>query len=74
MSLDKPQVEKKQTIFTYYLNEDRIIEENHSNNPSNWDNVLHIGTDKSYGDVFKVWDNGKENNFIIYFGVKGDEF
>ena len=74
MSLDKPQPVKKQTKFTHYLNGIRIVTENHSDNPLKWDNVLHIGTGKHYGDVFKAWDDDDENYFTIYFGEKGDEF
>lgn len=41
--------------------------------PEEWDNVLFLGNDPGYGDVFKAWDNGG-NHFILYFGEKGDEF
>lgn len=74
ISLDKPQPVKKQIKFTHYLDENRIVKENHNNYPSCWNNILHIGTDKYYGDVFKVWDDGNENYFTIFFGEKGDEF
>lgn len=74
ISLDNPQPVKKQTKFTHYLNISRTVKETLTDNPSKWNNVLHIGTDKYYGDVFKVWDNGEENNFTIFFGEKGDEF
>ena len=73
MSLDNKQTVKKQTKFTHYVNEYKQII-NNNDNPLKWDNCLHIGTDKYYGDVFKVWDDNNENNFTIYFGVKGDEF
>ena len=74
MSLDRPQPVKKQTKFTHYVDSDKEIQSNETDDPSKWDNCLHIGTDEYYGDVFKVWDDGKENNFTIYFGEKGDEF
>ena len=45
-----------------------------SDKPENYDNVLHIGKDVDYGDVFKVWNNSNPNDFIIFFGEKGDEF
>ena len=74
MSLDNKQTVKKQTTFTHYINEDKEIQKTTLCKPSDWNNILHIGTDKYYGDVFKAWDNGKENDFTIFFGEKGDEF
>ena len=44
------------------------------NNPTDFDNVLHIGCDNIYGDVFKAWSDNSEDGFFIYFGKKGDEF
>lgn len=38
-----------------------------------WDNVMFIGHDRFYGDVFKTWDEGSDD-FTLYFGKKGDEF
>jgi len=43
-------------------------------NPYGYDNVIHIGSDKFYGDVFKAWNDGEENDFVLFFGEKGDEF
>lgn len=71
LTKSKPVIETK---FTHCIGSDKDIIENDNERPSKWDNILHIGTDKYYGDVFKCWDNGNENNFTIYFGVKGDEF
>jgi hypothetical protein len=45
-----------------------------SDGPEDWDNVEHIGTDRVLGDVFKAWTDGKRNDFVLYFGIKGDEF
>jgi hypothetical protein len=73
----KNKKEERKTIFTRYLGEDRQIGQvpDSISIPSNWDNCLFIGTSKEYGgDVFKCWDNGKELEFEIYFGKKGDEF
>ena len=34
-----------------------------------------IGYDESYGDVFKAYrDANDDNNFTLFFGVKGSEF
>ena len=74
ISLDNLQPVKKQTKFTHYVDKDKQISSTPLVTPSEYDNVLHIGTDEEYGDVFKAWDDGEKNNFIIYFGVKGDEF
>lgn len=41
--------------------------------PTDFLNVLHIGYNKTYGDVFKCWDDDKKD-FTLYFGEKGDEF
>lgn len=41
--------------------------------PDRYENVLHIGYDSMYGDVFKCWDKNI-NNFAIFFGIAGDEF
>ena len=41
----------------------------------NYDIIEYLGTDNSYGDVFKAYhDENDENNFTLFFGVKGDEF
>lgn len=42
--------------------------------PKSYDNVLFLGHDINYGDLFKAWDDGNEEDFCLYFGVKGDEF
>ena len=63
----------QQTVFTHMVNCYKEVEEL-NDKQQYWDNVLFIGHDVDYGDVFKVWDDGGENNFTICFGVKGDEF
>lgn len=60
------------TIFKKYIDSDFTIKEG-AILPSDWDNVMFIGHDVIYGDVFKAWDDDK-NSFTIYFGKKGDEF
>ena len=74
MSLDKKQKENKKTIFTHIVEFDKKIKETSFNKPEDYENVLYIGYDNDYGDVFKVWNEEEENNFIIFFGTKGDEF
>ncbi len=44
-----------------------------SSTPDNYDNIVYLGNDVVYGDVFKAFDNGS-NNFTIFFGDKGFEF
>lgn len=41
--------------------------------PCNFENILHVGKDLYYGDVFKCW-NLNEDVFYIAFGEAGDEF
>ena len=53
---------------------DDLIAFSASGKPSNYDYVQYIGSDKDYGDVFKVWNEDNEGSFTIYFGKKGDEF
>ena len=62
----------KKTVFKYYLNSCMVIEKTESQ-PFNWENVLYIGHDPVYGDVFKCWDNEKDI-FTLFFGEVGDEF
>ena len=38
-----------------------------------WDTIIHIGKDESYGDVFKAYDIGFEGNFSILFGTLKDK-
>ena len=77
--------EKKKTVFTkclilgsvYDLNSMTLEEDTSENNlPLNFDNVLHIGFDNHYGDMFKCWNGNGDGrgSFAIYFGEKGDEF
>jgi hypothetical protein len=71
ISIDKDTQEKKETVFIRILSVrslDTTLTE-----PNDWDNVMHIGKDVDYGDVFKCW-NENVNNFTLYFGTKGDEF
>ena len=72
-TLNKETRDKKKTIFTKFVNSDLEIVEV-STAPETWGNVLHIGFDRRYGDVFKVWDDNSERDFVIVFGEKGDEF
>ena len=72
MTLDGQKLEKKETIFTHCVNGNMDISKA-TLKPKNYENVLHIGYDNNYKDVFKAW-NDKEHEFTIYFGAKGDEF
>ncbi len=62
----------KKTTFTKAIYHTYKIK-NAEDCPLNYKNVLHIGYDKYYGDVFKAWDDD-ENDFVIYFGERGYEF
>ena len=42
---------------------------------TDYEKVEFIGHDESYGDVFKAYhDANDDNNFALFFGVKGSEF
>ena len=73
MTLNSQKSEKKETVFMYCVNSSLKIVEVSRLKPKNYENVLHIGYDNNYKDVFKAW-NDKEHEFTIYFGTKGDEF
>ena len=64
--------EKLETKFRYILCDGSLSLT--SAKPSTYDNVLYIGYDEDYGDVFKCWDDGLVDGFVLFFGVKGDEF
>lgn len=66
-------VKERKTIFKKFVSSDFKISTT-NDKPTDFDNVLHIGNDECYGDVFKTWDNGAENDFTIYFGKAGNEF
>ena len=63
----------KETVFTHFVNSEMEIKSTPNYQTADFENVLHIGCNKRYGDVFKCWISNP-NDFIIYFGTKGDEF
>lgn len=65
--------ETKKTVFKTLLAHDLTIGGTILT-PFHWENVLFIGEDKKYGDVFKAWDSNAPNDYVIFFGEKGDEF
>ena len=71
MSLNDKVKEGKETIFT------KVVYNNGGGDtiktPKNYKNILHIGRDEWYGDIFKCW-NEDINCFTLHFGIKGDEF
>ena len=72
MTLNSEKQEPKKTVFKKYIGADMVFNDS-SWRPDQFENVLYIGRDKAYGDVFKVWDDD-ENDFLIFFGTAGDEF
>lgn len=72
MSLDEPKKEVKETTFNKYIDHNFEISPSNSK-PTNYLNVLYLGHNLIYGDVFKAWDKDPEC-FMILFGEKGDEF
>ena len=71
-SLENREVKVK-TKFTHAIVNKKVIEVTEAR-PSDYDNVLHIGKDEEYGDVFKCWNDKWETTFVLLFGVKGNEF
>ena len=64
----------KKTVFEKALSFDFIVDDA-IGNVTDYEKVEFIGYDESYGDVFKAYhDENDENNFTLFFGVKGDEF
>lgn len=64
----------KKTVFEKALSFDFIVDDAISN-VTDYEKVEFIGHDESYGDVFKAYrDENDENNFTLFFGVKGSEF
>ena len=70
-SLSKKEV-KVETKFRYILSDGAL--KTTTVKPSIYENVLYIGWDNEYGDVFKCWDDKWEDTFVLFFGAKGDEF
>ena len=67
---DKP---KNETVFTRVVDSSFNIRKA-GNEARDFENVVFIGHDRNYGDVFKAYNNGKENDFCLFFGDAGDEF
>ena len=64
----------KKTVFEKALSFDFIVGIALSD-INDYEKVEFIGHDESYGDVFKAFhDENDDNNFKLYFGVKGSEF
>ena len=72
ITLKIEKVESKKTVFSKLLDSELNISEAISR-PEDYKNVIHIGNDACYGDVFKAWDDD-ENNFCLFLGFAGDEF
>lgn len=62
----------RKTVITKSLDFDLVVIDDKID-IDDWDYILWLGSDSDYGDVFKIWDEG-EDDFIICFGIKGDEF
>ncbi len=64
----------KKTVFEKALSFDFIVGIALSD-INDYEKVEFIGHDESYGDVFKAYrDANDDNNFTLFFGVKGSEF
>lgn len=68
----EPIQKKEKTVFRSVIESNFKIT-NTTASPESYDNVLHIGYDIFYEDVFKCW-NESINSFVLYFGTKGNEF
>ena len=72
MTLGDSKKTGKKTVFKTLLNSSFTAIKADSQ-PKDYTNVLFLGHDDGYGDVFKAWRDDQDN-FILYFGEKGDEF
>ena len=64
----------KKTVFEKALSFDFIVDDAIAD-VADYEKVEFIGHDESYGDVFKAYrDANDDNNFTLFFGVKGSEF
>ena len=61
----------KKTRFTKFITIEGVVTSSFT--PTHFINVIHIGSDCSYGDVFIAYDNDP-SNFRLFFGEAGDEF
>ena len=71
MSLDDKVKENKETTLSKIVTSGNVRYSRHTT--KDYKNVLHIGYDECYGDVFKCWKDDI-NCFTLHFGTKGDEF
>jgi hypothetical protein len=70
VSVDDTQKEKKETIFTHFLDgEEGWVTANST--PHTFNKVLYLGKDQHHGDMFCGYD---DFYLLIYKGTKGDEF
>jgi len=65
---------KKKTVFRKALSFDLTVKDNVQFEPENYENVIWLGYDRNYGDIFKVFNDDYVDSFTIYFGEAGDEF
>ena len=66
-------IEKKKTVFNGFIDADKVYNFDNTPKPTDYDVVVFIGHDSTYGDVFKAY-NDNPYNFTLFFGIKGDEF
>ena len=71
LSTNQSVKEQQKTVFKSFVATTRI--EVAIQQPVNYKNIIHIGKDVAYGDVFIAYDDNP-TNFRIYFGKAGDEF
>ena len=72
LTLDKMIKTEQKTVFKKMVGADFEMEKIECLTPDDYDNVLYLGYDEDYGDVFKCWNH--ESDFAIIFGEKGNEF
>jgi len=63
---------KVKTVFERIVYKDATTDRFNELAPKDFTDVMFLGHDTSYGDVFKIWNKDPEN-FIIVFGKKGNE-
>ena len=72
LTLDKIAKTGNKTVFKKIVAGNLEINEVECTTPDDYRNILYLGHDNYYGDVFKCWNH--ESDFAIIFGEKGNEF
>lgn len=71
--LQKPERKTEPTVFHKVLYSDLTLNSSRFA-PLDFNYVEYLGKSTRYGDMFKAWKEGEEENFYLYVGIAGKEF